>query len=148
MGQQKTTKIWVEEAKMIWGDTYDYSKSVYTKSKDPITISCPKADHGEFTVIATNHIKKSRTPAGCPRCFKVYQIQKYTKPFKQFLNEARATHGHRYEYDPTTYNGSKVKLDATCPKHGAIKILPDSHINNKRGCKNGDLGVLKGRFSI
>ena len=135
MGQQKTTKIWVEEARRIWGDTFDYSKSIYTNSKKQITVTCLKPKHGDFTVVAGNHIKTTRNPAGCPKCYKEHQIRKYMKPFEQFLNEARAIHGHRYEYDATTYNGSKIKMDAICPNHGAIKILPDSHINGKQGCK-------------
>lgn len=135
MGRQKTTEIWIEEAKLIWGEAYDYSNSVYTKSKDPISISCPKADHGEFNVVAGDHVQKQRPAVGCPKCKNERLRAMYLKPFEQFLNEARAIHGHRYEYDPTTYNGSKVKMDATCPAHGEIKILPDSHINNKNGCK-------------
>ena len=65
MGQQKTTKIWVEEARGIWGETFDYSKPAYTKSKEKITITCLKPEHGDFTVVAANHITTKRTPAGC-----------------------------------------------------------------------------------
>ena len=36
----KTTKEWIEEAKSVHGDKYDYSKVNYTKARDKVIIIC------------------------------------------------------------------------------------------------------------
>ena len=40
----KTKDAFVRQAREIWGDQYDYSESVYTDNKSPITIRCKKHD--------------------------------------------------------------------------------------------------------
>ena len=40
-GKNKTTEEIIEEAKKVHGDKYNYSKTVYTGMKNPITIICP-----------------------------------------------------------------------------------------------------------
>ena len=67
----KTKDAFVRQARKIWGDQYDYTDSVYTGNKDPITIYCPKHDY-HFTVpLAQNHLVKPGSkisPTGCPYC--------------------------------------------------------------------------------
>ena len=46
MNKKKTTEQFVEEAKIIHGDKYNYSKVNYTSNKDKIVIICKI--HGEF----------------------------------------------------------------------------------------------------
>ena len=41
-----TTESWIQQAKEIHGDRYDYSKVNYVNAKTKITIICPI--HGEF----------------------------------------------------------------------------------------------------
>ena len=42
----KTTEQFIEEAKQIHGDKYDYSKAIYNGCDEKICIICP--EHGEF----------------------------------------------------------------------------------------------------
>ena len=135
MGRKKTTEEWIEEARAIWGHYYDYSKSQYTGKDDKILVVCPNKDHGEFNAVAGNHVQKNRPAVGCPKCKNERLRAIHLKPFKQFVIDARKLHGTRYEYDEGTYQGAKIYMDATCPVHGEIKILPDSHINGGHGCK-------------
>ena len=37
-----TTKEFIDRAKLIHGDKYDYTNTVYTGSENPITIFCKK----------------------------------------------------------------------------------------------------------
>ena len=46
MSKTKTTKQFIEEAKLIHGDKYDYSKAEYVNAKTKVCIICP--EHGEF----------------------------------------------------------------------------------------------------
>ncbi len=58
----------IERAKALWGDSFDYSDLEYTNGKQPCYITCPK--HGRFRVgIAQNHILKNpKFRTGCPYC--------------------------------------------------------------------------------
>lgn len=46
MPKKLTTEEWINKARIKHGDKYDYSKSVYTGSRDRIIITCPK--HNTF----------------------------------------------------------------------------------------------------
>jgi hypothetical protein len=59
-----TTEEFIEEAKSIHGDKYDYSKVVYTTFHDKVEIICP--EHGAFWQSAVNHVKGNKS--GCPGC--------------------------------------------------------------------------------
>lgn len=56
------TKEFIEKAKKIHGDKYDYSKVEYVHNKLKVCIVCPK--HGEFWQQASVHIHGH----GCPKC--------------------------------------------------------------------------------
>ena len=58
-----TTEEFIQRAKEVHGDKYDYSKSQYINAKTKITIICPK--HGEFLQSADCHLNKGQ---GCPKC--------------------------------------------------------------------------------
>ena len=64
MTQEKTkTEIFIEKARKIHGDKYDYSKAEYINAKTKICIICPK--HGEFWQTPDSHMNQRR---GCPKC--------------------------------------------------------------------------------
>ena len=56
-----TTEDFIKKAKEVHGDTYDYSDTVYTGSKDDVTIRCK---HKTFTMRASRHLCGS----GCRKC--------------------------------------------------------------------------------
>lgn len=62
MARKVDTNEFIRMARIKHKDKYDYSCSVYTKSKEPIRIICPK--HGEFIQRASTHLSGS----GCPKC--------------------------------------------------------------------------------
>jgi DNA polymerase III sliding clamp (beta) subunit (PCNA family) len=61
---QNKTGDFIKKSKKIHGDKYDYSLSIYTTSKNKLTIICPK--HGEFSQRASSHIGKQKQ--GCKMC--------------------------------------------------------------------------------
>ena len=76
----KTKDQFVTQARIIWGDRYDYTDSVYTNNKEPITIYCPKHDFYFRVAMAQNHILKPRKgfkPTGCPICSYEEQYGQY-----------------------------------------------------------------------
>lgn len=55
------------------------------------------------------------------------------KTTSQFIAEAKAIHGDKYDYSQTKYLGATQKLQITCPIHGAFYQLPHAHIAGE-GC--------------
>lgn len=66
---RKTTEEFIEKAKVIHNNLYNYDKTIYINSKSYVIVTCPI--HGDFNVIAGNHIHKTH-PHGCPKCNKSY----------------------------------------------------------------------------
>ncbi len=59
-----TTDVYIQRSKEVHGKVYDYSKVVYTKSHDYVTIGCYK--HGWFRQVACDHINNKM---GCKDCY-------------------------------------------------------------------------------
>lgn len=64
MYQVGTTESFIEKAKKVHGDKYDYSKVNYVNNREKVCIICP--EHGEFMQKPLDHIHGS----GCPECGK------------------------------------------------------------------------------
>ena len=62
MAKKLTKEEWIEKARAVHGDKYDYSKVIYTNSKDYVTIICPI--HGEFQQRVEDHMRG----CGCNKC--------------------------------------------------------------------------------
>lgn len=70
MSKRKTTEQFIEEARAIHGDKYDYSKVEYVNSRTKVCIICPI--HGEFFQEANGHIQGKK-------CYLCEQLRKRTK---------------------------------------------------------------------
>lgn len=65
MPSAKTTGAFIIEAKVIHGEKYDYTDTLYKKSAEKVAIRCRVEGHGVFHVTPNNHISKK---SGCPVC--------------------------------------------------------------------------------
>ena len=57
-----TTESFIKKAREVYGNKYDYSKTVYTRSTEKITVTCPI--HGDFQVRPVHHL----SGVGCHVC--------------------------------------------------------------------------------
>ena len=123
-----TTDEFIQKAKEIHGDTYDYSMVDYKDSQTKVTIVCKIIGHGPFEQAPNSHIQG----AGCAKCSGVYKHNT-----DEFIQKAKEKHGDIYDYSMVDYTGCKDYVTIICPKegHGAFQQTPDSHINNKAGCQ-------------
>jgi len=107
----KPKEVFIEQARAIWGDSYDYTDSVYTNNKEPITIRCRKHDHYFTVAMAQNHIMKPHgkfKPTGCPVCSYEQQYgehfgtdwRKYLEPTPGQNRVRRIVHPHSSHYAP------------------------------------------------
>ena len=62
MANKLTTEIFIERARKVHGDRYDYSKVEYVNVFAKVRIIC--STHGEFLQVARQHLKGR----GCPEC--------------------------------------------------------------------------------
>jgi len=122
-----TTKEFIQKAKIIHGNTYDYSMSNYGNVFSKIKIICKK--HGIFCQIARQHIRG----AGCPSCKAEKVGNRCRSNLDEFIEKANKIHLNRYDYSNVKYNGSYKKVIITCKKHGSFRQTPNNHINN-HGC--------------
>ena len=60
--QPRLADQFIEKARKVHGDKYDYSKVIYINNRTPVIIICPI--HGEFTQLPVTHLRGS----GCHRC--------------------------------------------------------------------------------
>lgn len=119
----------IEKARKVHGDKYDYSKSVYTKSKEPILIICPI--HGEFWQRPQDHYLKG---CGCPKCKvnKIIETHSYTKDM--FLKKAKDKFGNKFDYSKMDYLSYTSSVVISCPIHGDFVTTPKNHLDCETGC--------------
>ena len=117
-----TTKEFIERAKLIHGDKYDYSKTKYNGMNKKVCIICPV--HGEFWQIASKHLQG----CNCQKCVKNYRLTT-----EEFIKRAIEIHGDRYDYSKVNYNNIGTKVCIICKEHGEFWITPFNHLNGK-GC--------------
>lgn len=120
--KKSTTDGFIEKARKIHGNKYDYSKVDYTTNKEKVCIICP--EHGEFWQDPHNHLKGK----GCPICGeKVHKPVKYTT--KSFIVAATDVHGNKYDYSKTAYKNMNEPVEIICPEHGPFFQLPYLHLS-------------------
>lgn len=122
-----TTEEFVEKAKNIHGDKYDYSKVNYINAKTKVCIICPK--HGEFWETPINHLNSN----GCYECGRDNYAKNHNKSTECFIEDAKRIHGNKYDYSKVKYINAYTKVCIICPKHGEFWQTPNDHLN-KCGC--------------
>ena len=123
--RKSNTNIWIEKAKSIHGNKYNYSKSIYTHSENKVKIICSK--HGEFEQLASNHLRG----ANCHKCGKINMTNKTKDSIESFVLKSIKIHGNKYDYSKVEYKHSQEKVKIICPDHGEFEQIPNSHL---RGC--------------
>lgn len=108
--RSKECEDFINQAKKLHNNKYDYSKVNYINNSTEVEIVCPV--HGVFEQIPYVH-NKLPTPCGCPKCSN--NIKKTTE---QFIEEARVIFP-AYNYSKTVYTGANKRLEIICPKHGS-----------------------------
>ena len=116
--QKLTTEQFIERAKKVHGDKYDYSKVDYINAKTEVCIICPI--HGEFWQKPDKHL----CGHNCPKCHPYSK-----KSTNKFIELARKIHGNKYDYSKTVYKGMLTKICVTCPTHGDFLVLPNNHLH-------------------
>lgn len=122
-----TTETFIEKARKIHEERYDYSKVEYVDSYTKVCIICPK--HGEFWQAPYAHLAGK----GCSLCAEEYIGKIQRLPKEEFIKKAREIHGDKYDYSGVVYETVRDKVKIICPKHGEFYQTPHQHLRGQ-GC--------------
>ena len=123
-----TTDSFIEKAKSIHGDKYDYSKTVYISKRLPVTIICPI--HGEFKQTPEKHL----IGHGCQKCGIEKVGRKNALTTEEFIRRSKEKFGDKLSYELVEYKDNQTQVTLICPIHGEFKQLPTSHLQSILGC--------------
>lgn len=123
------TADFIEKAKLLHGDKYDYSKAIYIKSHEKTEIICRR--HGSFRQTPSGHLQGW----GCPSCGHEAHANMRRGNKEEFVRRAMTIHEDKYDYSLVIYMGNKTKVEVVCPFHGSFWVTPGNHIfTRKSGC--------------
>lgn len=130
----------IEKAKNVYGDKYDYSKVEYVNSKTDICILCKK--HGEFNLTPNEHLSGE----GCPKCGKESMSKKRSLGKEEFIKRAKKVHGNKYDYSKVEYKNNRNRVIIICSEHGEFKQAPYKHLIGQ-GCPDCKKWLLENEIS-
>ena len=121
---RRTTESFIQEAKLVHRDQFDYSKCEYTKARDKITLICRV--HGEFQQRVSNHLQGQ----GCKKC----TTDTSRKSIEEFVREARKVHSEKYGYQLVKFTSIHQKVNIVCDVHGVFEQEVTKHLSGQ-GCR-------------
>jgi conserved hypothetical protein len=132
-----STKDFIEKARSVHGDKYDYSKVEYKNNRIQVEIICPV--HGSFFQKPYSHLKG----CGCFPCSRNRANDMMRHSTEGFIKKAREIHGDRYDYSKVKYTKNNRNVTIICKEHGEFQQTPYSHLksNGCNKCTFRNLGV-------
>jgi hypothetical protein len=118
-----SSEEFIQKAKIIHGDKYDYSKVNYINCNTKVIIICKI--HGEFLQIPSGHLSNK----GCSKCSNIYNYSTL-----EFIDKVNIVHGDKYDYSKVNYTSNKKQITIICKIHGEFQQISSDHLNG-HGCK-------------
>lgn len=110
----------ITKSKLVHGEKYDYSESVFVRTDIKLIIKCLK--HGKFEQLPYDHIRGR----GCIRCAGGGARKKTTE---EFVEDAVKVHGtEKYDYSQVAYSGTHKDITIICKTHGQFIQRPHEHL--------------------
>jgi predicted nucleic-acid-binding Zn-ribbon protein len=124
---KSNTIEFIENAKLIHGDKYEYFKVDYKNNITKVIITCKV--HGDFLQTPKSHLKGH----GCQSCYYETISDRLLQTKEEFIEKSILVHGDKYDYSKVYYNYSDEKVIIICKIHGDFLQAPISHYNGQ-GC--------------
>lgn len=116
--------LFVEKARKIHGDKYNYNKAKYLNSQTKVCITCPV--HGDFWQLPAVHLQGH----GCALCKNEATRQRCVMSKDEFIRRAKIAHPTKnYDYSKVEYLTSGDKVCIICPEHGEFWQNASNHLN-------------------
>jgi len=123
--REKTTAIFVNKARLVHGDIFDYSRATEIDESGRCVIICP--NHGAFWQFRGNHLEGR----GCQLC----SNEARTTTVAEFIERARAVHGDAtFDYSRVEqFKSTQGRVLIICPDHGEFLQAARDHMRGV-GC--------------
>ena len=132
-----TKEEFMERARVVHGERYDYRKMAYSKFSNEVEITCNS--HGSFWQMPKAHTHGS----GCPACAGLEPVTRTA-----FIARAIDIHGDQYDYSKVKIKNTSTPVEVICKAHGPFLQRPTDHLNQEQGCPEcaGHRPVTKEKF--
>lgn len=118
--RRKTTEQFIEEAKKVHGDRYDYSLVEYKGDKIKVLLICEH--HGTYLMRPDHHLRG----INCPECKRV--------SLDEFIKRSSEIHNNFYDYSLIKeLKGVITSVPIICPIHNIFNIKACAHLRGN-GC--------------
>lgn len=126
--RKMTTDDFVRKAKLVHGESDDFSEVDYANAYTKITLICHK--HGRYSITPTNYLSGQR----CRECAKEKTGAKKQMSMNDFILKARQIHGYKDTFEKTDLSNrdGHGKICVTCKEHGDYWITPNSYLRGSR----------------
>jgi hypothetical protein len=130
-----TTQSFINCAKTVHGNRYDYSLVEYKNVDTKVKIVCK--EHGVFEQTPYNHMRGSN----CQVC------ANNKSSLTNFTSKAKKIHNNRYDYSLVNYKTAKINVTIICKTHGKFDQQPNNHLTGT-GCPKCAIGnpVLENKW--
>lgn len=121
-----TTETFVDKARSIHGDLYDYSNVEYKNSQTKVHVRDP--DYGDFWVTPSDHLYQG---TGHPQRGFIRRNNKNRSTTAEFIDKAKRVHGTLYDYAKVNYHSAKTKVCIIDPEYGEFWQTPNDHLRGR-----------------
>lgn len=129
-----TQDEFLRRIKIVFGDLYDFSESVYVNYKTKVKCICHK--HGEFWS-RPDHLLNGH---GCLKCAYELKASKQRLSEEEVKDRINKIFNGKYDTSKLKYNNINEKVILICPIHGEFKSSPQ-HLFKGHSCpKCGNVG--------
>jgi len=137
MSRKKTKEEFIQDARKVWGNQYDYSQVNYVNNKTKVIIRCIK-HNVTFEQRPFDHVVMKQRR--CPQCqaeIKEEVRKKRATGTEEFIKRAKERFGNNFDYSEVEYVNSNTPVKITCVKggHGAFLMRPYTHLISVYGCR-------------
>ncbi len=133
--RRKTLEQFIDDARKVHGDKYDYSKVKYENTSSKVCIICK--EHGEYWQAPYTHLNGH----GCPKCANKGDRRRHIYSQEEIIERIHSMFGERYSYEKVVYKAMKVPITLVCHEkdangveHGEFMMRPDNIFSGKQGC--------------
>ena len=113
MSEKRNTKWIIEQSKLLFGDSFDYSATEYRDAKTKIKFRCKKHDYS-FEQTSNNHLNSKNS---CKYCLHEYMSLNNSEGLDSFISKVEAKFGKIYSFEKAEYVNHRTKILLVCKKH-------------------------------
>lgn len=128
MATKLTKNEFVEKAKNVHGDKYNYDNVEYINNRTKVLITCKI--HGDFYQTPAAHLLGQN----CPKCGIINKANSHRTSWSDLVDKFKLVHGEKYYYEPQVFKTINDSINIICNKHQYTFSQRIIHHLNGHGC--------------